>query len=96
MAATSTGQRNTFVMLEKGRIEAWYGVKSNFLLRWRIRAIDINPKLFIGETLTFDDLWLAGGKKLSAVIAENLRINTSKTIDEGHRKKLLSKYFIEK
>lgn len=79
--------------LELGRIDAWYGVVNEFTRRWRLHAVDRDRKLIIGKPQLVEQVWLAGSKKLSPQIIEDLSHGTRLIIEEGHRKKLLKKYF---
>jgi hypothetical protein len=63
--------------------------------RWQKFAEDPERKVFIGEPVFVETLWLAAGKNMAAEIAEDLAEGTRLIIEEGVREKLRAKYFAD-
>ena len=79
--------------LQRGRIAAWYGVVNEFTKRSRSLDSELSSRVVIGKPVLVEKLWLAGPKSLPPAVIEDLVYGTRLIIEEGHRDKLLLKYF---
>jgi len=76
-----------------GRIDAWFGSIHEFTKRLQILSPEKRKRFIIGEPILTEELWLAGPKHLSPKIIEDLNYGTRLAIEEGHRDRLMKKYF---
>ncbi len=83
----------TIRMMEAGRLDAWFGSVDAFSRRWLEFAEDKERRIFVGEPIFSEQLWLAGGKKLAPQIVADFAAGTRQIIAEGQRARLQEKYF---
>lgn len=81
------------VLLERGRVEAWFGVINEFTRRSHDGVSSSAKAYKYGTPVLNDPLWLGGSKSLSPEIARDLEAATRQFIESGGRAELLLKYF---
>lgn len=78
---------------EGGRIDAWFGSVHEFSKRLELIRPEKRKRVMIGKPVFVEELWLAGPKHLSPSIIEDLNYGTRLAIENGHRERLMKKYF---
>ena len=91
--STNPETDRAITLLEKRRLDTWYGDANEFKIRWQHFAKNKNLPLVFGKSIYVDTVWLAGGLKFPAASTNKLKSALEKIKANGQYKKIEVKYF---
>ncbi len=80
-------------LFEHNRVDAWFGAAHEISSRFRTLDPIKRRSVVVGTPVMSEEIWLAGPKTLPPQIVEDFSYGTRLIIDEGHRERLMRKYF---